>query len=96
MDKKVIKILADVKYKLILNHQGWQDYHVLPVVDKNNIFQGLLRYSVLRRLEERSVKNRLPQNLIAASSALGELYRLGLASLIRGASDFYGDTGDKA
>jgi magnesium transporter len=89
MNNKVIKILANVKYELILTHPGWQDLHVLPVVDDNNIFQGLIRYKVLRRLEEKGEKDRLPQNLIAASSALGELYRLGMASLIRGAADIY-------
>jgi magnesium transporter len=87
MNKKVIKILVDVKYISVLNHPGWQDFHVLPVVDINNVFQGLLWYQLLRCLKEKSQKSPLPQNVVAASSALGELYRLGISGLIRGASE---------
>jgi len=93
MTNRVTKILADITSKAILNHPGWQDYHVLPVVDKDNILQGSLRYQVVHRYQESSTKSRLPQNLINASGALAELYRLGLASLIRGASEIYSESG---
>jgi len=95
MTKNVIKLLVDVKYKSVIDHPGWQDYHVLPVVDINNVFQGLLQYKLLRRLEEKNQKSRLPQNVAAASSALGELYRLGIAALIRGASEIQSESKSK-
>ena len=95
MTKKVVKILVDIHYKLILKHPGWQDFHVLPVVDNNDIFQGIIEYSVLRRFEDSKVEGHSPKNLTAASSALGELYRLGIASLIHGASDIYNEPKSK-
>jgi Mg/Co/Ni transporter MgtE len=95
MKKKIIKIMADVKYKSVLNHRGWQDYNVLPVVDINNVFQGVLWNQSLRRLEEKNQKSRLPQNVVVASSALGELYRLGISGLIRGASELQSEFKNK-
>jgi magnesium transporter len=95
MNKMVVKILADVKHTLILSHSGWQEYHVLPVVDNNDNFQGILQYKILRHLEEGRVKSPVPQNLIKASSALGELYRIGITSLIQGASDLYNQSDKK-
>jgi magnesium transporter len=92
MTTDVIKLQAEVNIKLIFNHSGWNDHHVLPVVDQNNILQGVLRFKTLRLLESKDVKKRSPQPMIAASSALGELYRLGISSLIQGASEVYNES----
>jgi magnesium transporter len=89
MNRKVINIFADVKLKLIRTHPGWQDYPVLPVVDNKGILQGIVHYKNLSRYEEGEVKNRIPQHLAKTSSALGELYRIGMVSLIQGASTLY-------
>jgi len=89
MTTDVIKLQAEVNIKLILNHSGWNDHHILPVVDQNNILQGVLRFKTLRRLEGENIKKRSPQPMISASSALGELYRLGISSLLQGASEIY-------
>ncbi len=89
MTTDVIKLQAEVNIKLILNHSGWNDHYVLPVVDQNNILQGVLRFKTLHRLEGKDIKKRSPQPMIEASSALGELYRLGISSLIQGASEVY-------
>lgn len=89
MKPKVTKIFADIKLNLISDHPGWQEYPVLPVVDNNDILQGVLKYKILRRFEEGHTKKRVPQHLIKASGALGELYRIGMTSLIQGASTLY-------
>jgi magnesium transporter len=89
INRKVSKLFADVKLTLIQNHPGWQEQLVLPVVDDNNIIQGVLRYKILRRFEESRVKRVLPRHLMKTSSALGELYRLGITSLIQGAATLY-------
>jgi magnesium transporter len=92
MTTNVIKLQAEVNVKLILNHSGWNDHHVLPVVNHKNILQGVLRFKSLRLHEGEHIKKRPPLPLIAASSALGELYRLGISSLIQGASEVYDDS----
>jgi magnesium transporter len=89
MNPKVTKIYADTKLNLISDHHGWQEYPVLPVVDNKDILQGVLKYKIIRQLEEGHIKNRVPQHLVKASSALGELYRIGMTSLIQGASTLY-------
>ncbi len=89
MQKSVIKIRDKVHFRLILSHSGWLQFQVLPVVDDGNVLQGILKHKRLRDLEENSSKSRSPNNLLAASTALGELYRLGISSLIKSASDIY-------
>jgi Mg/Co/Ni transporter MgtE len=89
MKTEVTKIFADVKLSSIINHPGWNENLVLPVVDGLNILQGKLRYTQLKRHETGNLKKGVPHSLVRASGALGELYRLGLASLIQGASEFY-------
>jgi magnesium transporter len=89
MNRNIIKLFADVKLTLVQNHPGWQEHLVLPVVDDNDMLQGILRYKILRRFEDSHVKSVIPQHMIKASSALGELYRLGITSLIQGASTLY-------
>jgi Mg/Co/Ni transporter MgtE len=92
MTNKVIKIFADTKYKSILDHIGWHNFNILPVVNNSNIFLGLVRYRELDRLEQVQKQTRLNKNLISASIALGELYRLGITGLIRGANEIYSET----
>ncbi len=95
MQTQVIKIFADADYMTILNHPGWHDYHILPVIDRKGKFLGALRQQILLRYENSLKKSPRPQNLMAASSALGELYRLGFTSLIKGGFDIYKTTNKK-
>jgi Mg/Co/Ni transporter MgtE len=89
INKNVVRTFANVNLNLIQNHPGWQEYSVLPVVDNKDILQGILKYKDVRHFEEGNVKKGVPQHMVKASSALGELYRLGMTSLIQGASTLY-------
>ena len=50
---------------------------------------GKLSYMNMLRFETDDYKKSAQQNLMKARGALGELYRLGITSLIQGASDVY-------
>ena len=62
-------------------HPGWLELHVLPVLDGRGRFAGALRHRTLRRLGEAD----RPPRPDAVGAALGELYRIGLSALVKGA-----------
>jgi hypothetical protein len=61
-------------------------YHTLPVVDRAGVFLGTIRYSTVRRIESDNQAQRISPQAIAASTALGDLYRIGLTGLVRSSS----------
>ena len=78
-----------IKLNAIVNHPGWCESLALPVVDSGDILQGKLRFMKLKQHDAGVLHKGVKQNLRKASSALGELYRLGLSSLMDGASEIY-------
>ncbi len=62
-------------------HPGWLELHVLPVLDGRGRFAGALRHRTLRRLGEAD----RPPPPDPVGAALGELYRIGLSALVKGA-----------
>ena len=83
MQSNVVRLSARLLFQDILNHAGWQDFHALPVVDDKDMLLGVIRYKTLRRIERESKKERVPRQNVAASNALGELFRLGFTALMR-------------
>jgi hypothetical protein len=88
----MVRLLAETPGAAALNHSAWQDYCELPVVTGNELFLGVLRYQSLIQIGSGRRRSRMQQNIITTGTALGQLYRLGIASLIRGALDVYNDT----
>ncbi len=70
----------------ILAHPGWREFHALPVVDREGVLAGVLRYETLRRLEADSAVARAP-GLLTTGLALGELYWSAATALLLGAFD---------
>jgi len=70
----------------ILAHPGWRDFHALPVVDREGVLAGVLRYDTLRRLESGSAVERSP-GLLPVGLALGELYWSAATALLNGVFD---------
>ena len=62
-------------------HPGWLEYHILPVLDGQGRFAGALRHRTLRRQTGGQDQGRPDR----AGAALGELYRIGLSALVKGA-----------
>jgi magnesium transporter len=70
----------------ILSHQEWQDFYALPVVDHASVFLGAIRLETIRSILAES-GNKVEEMGQLAISALGELYRLGLAGLLNSATN---------
>ncbi len=86
MNSKIITIPPETPVQSILNHQEWMDYYALPVVDKTSVFLGSIRLETIRSILVDSDKRK--ENLgQTAISALGELYQIGLAGLLKSATD---------
>jgi magnesium transporter len=86
MNNKIITIPPETPVQSILSHQEWLDYYALPVVDQTSVFLGAIRLETIRSILVDSEKRKegLSQTAI---SALGELYQIGLAGLLKSATD---------
>jgi len=82
---RLATLSPETPIKSVLNHQEWQDFYALPVVDHTSVFLGAIRLETIRSILAES-GNKVEEMGQAAISALGELYRLGLAGLIRSAT----------
>ena len=70
---------ADTGFHKILNHPGWMEYSALPVLDGSGNFLGAIGQGEVRKIEN-SIK--VPNQTKLTSNALGQLYRIGLESLL--------------
>jgi len=80
------KIHANINIRVLLEEQSWgESFSVLPVVNVQNIFLGIIAKETLSNinLKERSLDRQAKQ----ASIELGTLYQIGFSSLFRTASE---------
>ena len=82
MHRDVMCLRMDDSLASVLVHPAWLDFHVLPVLDESALFAGTLRHKTLRRLARRLESG---GQIGQAGSDLGELYRIGLAALVKSA-----------
>ncbi len=85
MKKDVEKLFAFTDLQTVSSHPGWVHYYAMPVVGENDLFLGALRYKTLLRLQQEKLNLSPSSKLSSASSALGELYQVGLYGLIQSA-----------
>ena len=79
------KILATRNIDLLFKNNGLEKHtNTLPVVDANDIFLGVFETTIL--LDQVSKQKKFDQHAFQAAVALGELYKIGLTSIYRGAS----------
>ena len=84
--RAVESLSARASRESIVVHPPWQRFHALPVVDANGRFLGALRYETVRQLEE-SVRDGGPLGPGAeTSTALAELFGVGLKGLVEWAA----------
>lgn len=76
----------DTPLQSLISHPQWLEFHALPVVDQTSLFLGAIHLETIRSIvvEPGNTGEEVGQ---LAMSALGELYRLGLAGLLRSAID---------
>jgi hypothetical protein len=70
----------------ILAHPGWRRFHALPVVDRDAVLLGAIRYQTFRGLEDAARDQSRRADAVTTVFALGELYWLGLSGLLDGLS----------
>lgn len=86
MDKPTAQVSPYMTQQAIIEHPGWHLFHDLPVVDPQGMFLGAISYKTLRKLEYEAIGHTGTESDQDASSALGELYWIGLSAFVKGAA----------
>ncbi len=82
MNSNPPKIMATINISSIAENESWdKSFSELPVVDMDGVFLGILSKEVLKKFNPDSKS--IDQNLYKTGAALGELYKIGLASFLR-------------
>jgi magnesium transporter len=84
MRREVASLSATTRSDDIVKNPHWRDFHALPVVDERGRFLGVIRHETLRRVEHEVVQDSQEGGAIDTLLALGELYWIGLASIMPG------------
>jgi len=84
--RPVQSVSARASSQTIVAHPAWRRFHALPVVEADGRFVGVLRYSSIRKLEERLLDTGVQDHGAQTAAALGELYGLGLRGLVESAA----------
>lgn len=81
------KIQADTKVSVsLLEGWSWSEYfHPLPVVDARGLFLGVITKESLSKISAK--EKAMDHRALQASSALGDLYQIGLSSLFGAARE---------
>jgi magnesium transporter len=82
MEKEFSCLSADQTIQSMLVHPGWQSFHVLPVITDTGALLGAITFSMLRQAERELQSLDRPQRAESAIQALGDLYQIGLLSLL--------------
>ena len=84
MRREVARLPAVMRSDDIVKNPHWRDFHALPVVDEKGRFLGVIRHETLRRVEHEVVQSSQVGGAIDTLLALGELYWIGLTSMMPG------------
>lgn len=76
------KFFPDTPIKNVLNHPAWYEYRFIPVIDRSEKLLGTLPYSTTKELASDNKEN-LTKEILATSTALGELYRIGITGFLQ-------------
>jgi len=89
VNRNVPRLFVQINISSMLEHEGWMQYNALPVVNRSDVFLGAVRLADVRS-SLKSDQERFSPQARATSNALGELYKIGLASFMRIAGDELG------
>lgn len=76
------KFFPDTPIKNVLNHPAWYEYRFIPVIDRSEKLLGTLPYRMTKEVFSKK-DGQLSKEIIETSTALGELYRIGLTGLLQ-------------
>lgn len=76
------KFYADVDIESVTDHPGWYEFQDIPVVDSSERLIGTLHFKTTRKNKKDTGKD-ATNDIIEASNALGELYRIGMTGFLQ-------------
>jgi magnesium transporter len=82
---KILRLSPEIQVKSILNYNSWLEYHQIPVVDKFEKLLGALSYKKTIEFTQ-DIGNSPNEKMMETTSALGELYRIGLTGILKSVS----------
>lgn len=84
MKTRLTTLSPETPIQSLINHPKWLEFYALPVVDPRSVFLGAISLETIRSMLYQPGTRGEEMGQLAIS-ALGELYRLGLAGLLRSA-----------
>ena len=88
MTARVVQLPAAAPHSAVRDHPAWNDFHELPVVDDSGVLVGVVRHRSVRHSEPTPrVASDSPQSGFATFLELGELYWVGLTSVVTAMAD---------
>lgn len=93
MEPSLNTIAPETTIQSVLNHPGWQDQYIMPVLDHSHVFLGVISLATVRKIKNQSAKA-LEDHSKNTIGALGDLYQIGIAGLLSVARDIKPDTND--
>ena len=82
-EKEFPSLNPNTQLHSILNHPGWNQYSILPVLNHEGILLGLLEKKDIQGFFGQK-KEEISDNFINTSNALAELFKIGLTSVLSG------------
>jgi magnesium transporter len=77
MRERPAKLQAYASLAAVIAHPGWRHYHALPVVDRENVLLGAIRYDTARAIERELGQAVRRTNVSQTAGALAQLYAIG-------------------
>jgi Mg/Co/Ni transporter MgtE len=84
MEADVLRLRSAAFVTRALNHPGWREHHMLPVVNNDGRFVGAVQHRDLRRWADEKASAPPPASPLALIINLGELYTMGLTAIMAG------------
>ncbi len=80
------KVNAEGSIQSVKNHPGWQKYRTLPVIESSEKLAGILYFADIHAVQTQGSDEKT-RHVLETSTALGELYRIGLQGLLHSISE---------
>jgi magnesium transporter len=70
-------LVAQSSLSAIVAHPGWRHYHAMPVVDRDGVLLGVIRYDTARQIERELGQSVRRTNVAQTAGALAQFYAIG-------------------
>jgi magnesium transporter len=77
MRERPARLPSHASLAAVKAHPGWRHYHALPVVDRESILLGVIRYDTARSVERELGQAVRRTNVSQTAGALAQLYAIG-------------------